>query len=57
MSARGAVHQTAEKLALVDSRVADLQRLRAVLKDLIGRCDQRSGKVACPIIESLARQG
>ncbi|MDH4174732.1 MAG: Hg(II)-responsive transcriptional regulator [Betaproteobacteria bacterium] len=46
-----------EKLALVESRVADLQRLRGVLKDLIGRCDQRRGKVACPIIESLARQG
>jgi len=47
----------AEKLALVESRVADLERLRGVLKDLIGRCDQRRGKVACPIIESLARQG
>ncbi|MEO8717118.1 MAG: Hg(II)-responsive transcriptional regulator [Burkholderiales bacterium] len=46
-----------EKLALVESRVADLQRLRGVLKELIGRCDQRRGKVACPIIESLARQG
>lgn len=44
-----------EKLALVESRVADLQRLRGVLKELIGRCDQRRGKVACPIIESLAR--
>ncbi len=44
-----------EKLALVESRVADLERLRGVLKDLIGRCDQRRGKVACPIIESLAR--
>jgi len=46
----------AEKLALVESRVADLQRLRGVLKELIGRCDRRRGKVACPIIESLARQ-
>jgi len=46
-----------EKLALVESRVADLQRLRGVLKELIGRCDRRRGKVACPIIESLARQG
>jgi len=46
-----------EKLALVESRVADLQRLRGVLEDLIGRCDRRRGKVACPIIESLARQG
>jgi MerR family transcriptional regulator, mercuric resistance operon regulatory protein len=46
-----------EKLALVESRVADLQRLRGVLKKLIGRCDRRRGKVACPIIESLARPG
>jgi hypothetical protein len=45
-----------EKLALVDSRVADLQRLRGVLKELIGRCDRRRGKVDCPIIESLARE-
>ena len=47
----------AEKLALVESRVADLQRLRGVLKELIGRCDRRQGKVACPIIESLAQRG
>ncbi len=44
-----------EKLALVESRVAALERLRGGLKELIGRCDQRRGKVACPIIESLAR--
>jgi len=46
----------ADKLALVETRVADLGRLRRVLQDLIGRCDQRRGKVACPIIEALARQ-
>jgi MerR family mercuric resistance operon transcriptional regulator len=45
----------ADKLALVESRIADLERLRGVLKELIGRCDRRRGKVACPIIESLAR--
>ena len=45
-----------EKLALVEARVADLQRLRGVLQDLIGRCDRRRGKVDCPIIESLARE-
>lgn len=44
-----------EKLALVESRLADLGRLRGVLTELIGRCDRRRGKVACPIIESLAR--
>lgn len=45
----------AEKLALVEARVADLERLRAVLRELIGRCDRARGKVGCPIIESLAR--
>jgi len=44
-----------EKLALVELRVADLERLRRVLKNLIGRCDVRRGKVACPIIETLAK--
>lgn len=44
----------AEKLALVQARVADLLRLRGVLQELIGRCDRGGGKVACPIIESLA---
>jgi MerR family transcriptional regulator, mercuric resistance operon regulatory protein len=47
----------AEKLALVESRLRDLERLRGVLKELIGRCDRRRGRVACPIIESLARRG
>jgi len=45
----------ADKLELVESRLADLDRLRGVLRELIGRCDRRRGKVACPIIESLAR--
>ena len=44
----------AEKLALVESRVTDLERLRGVLKDLIARCDMRRGRIACPIIEALA---
>jgi len=47
----------AEKLAIVDSRVADLQRMRDVLRRLIVQCDRRRGKVACPIIESLAGRG
>lgn len=45
----------AGKLALVESRITDLERLRGVLKELIGRCDRRRGRVACPIVESLAR--
>jgi len=43
-----------EKLVLVESRLADLGRLRGVLTELIGRCDRRRGRQACPIIESLA---
>jgi MerR family mercuric resistance operon transcriptional regulator len=43
-----------DKLALVESRVADLERLRGVLKDLIARCDVRRGRIACPIIDTLA---
>lgn len=46
----------AEKLALVESRLADLARMAGVLRGLIRRCDRRRGTVACPIIESLARQ-
>ena len=44
----------AEKLALVEARLADLERLRGVLQELIARCDVRRGKVACPIIATLA---
>ncbi len=47
----------AEKLVLVESRLADLERLRGSLTDLIRRCDARRGKVTCPIIESLAARG
>ncbi|MFY9316696.1 MAG: Hg(II)-responsive transcriptional regulator [Burkholderiales bacterium] len=45
----------AEKLALVEARLADLDRMRGVLKDLVARCDVRRGKVACPIIATLTR--
>ena len=43
----------AEKLALVENRIADLERMRGVLTDLVARCDVRRGKVACPIIATL----
>ena len=43
----------AQKLALVQARLEDLDRMRGVLTELIGRCDARRGKVSCPIIESL----
>jgi len=44
-----------EKLALVESRLADLARMRGVLKGLVARCELRRGRVACPIIETLAK--
>ena len=44
----------AEKLVIVRSRLADLERMGGVLAALIERCDAGRGKVACPIIETLA---
>jgi MerR family mercuric resistance operon transcriptional regulator len=44
----------AEKLAMVRERLDDLERMRETLEALIRRCDAASGKVHCPIIESLA---
>lgn len=46
----------AEKLALVEARIADLDRMRGVLKELVARCDVRRGKVACPIIATLTER-
>lgn len=43
----------AEKLVLVENRIADLERMRSVLTDLVARCDVRRGRVACPIIATL----
>lgn len=47
----------AEKLALVEARIADLERMRSVLGELVARCDVSRGKVACPIIATLTEQG
>jgi MerR family mercuric resistance operon transcriptional regulator len=44
----------ANKLALVRTRIADLERMRAALESLIERCNAVRGRVACPIIETLA---
>ncbi len=41
------------KLALVEARIADLQRVRRVLIGLIAECES-GGKRTCPIIDSLA---
>ena len=42
------------KLALVESRLTDLNRLRKTLRELIARCDTSRGKVSCPIISVLS---
>jgi MerR family mercuric resistance operon transcriptional regulator len=42
-----------KKLADVRKRLADLQRIAAVLADLVGHCATTRGKVACPLIASL----
>ena len=43
-----------KKLAIVERRIADLNRMRRTLKTLIGQCETGSGKIACPIISTLA---
>ena len=40
------------KLALVESKLVELARLRGVLQDLVAACDQPHG-ASCPIIERL----
>lgn len=43
------------KLAEIDARLADLQRMRATLGDLTARCAGRGDIRSCPIITALAR--
>jgi MerR family transcriptional regulator, mercuric resistance operon regulatory protein len=42
------------KLAIVESRLTDLNCLRRTLRELIARCDTSRGKVSCPIISVLS---
>ena len=50
---RGAREIAAQKLSQVESRMADLMRMRAALRELVRQCD--AGRVrACPILESFA---
>ncbi len=42
------------KLASVENRIADLNRMRRTLKNLIAQCGVSGGRVRCPIIETLA---
>jgi len=56
-SCRSARSLAEEKLGLVKARIADLERMRGVLEELIARCAVRRGKIACPIIATLSGQG
>lgn len=44
------------KLAAVEARVADLNRMRRMLTKLISECESGNGLIACPIISTLSRQ-
>ncbi len=52
-SCRAASEKAQRKLADVRARLADLQRLEAVLAELVGRCESSRGKVHCPLIAAL----
>ena len=59
IDAKGACKETralaVEKLALVESKLVELARLRDVLQDLVAACDQPHG-ASCPIIERLGTE-
>ena len=42
-----------DKLATVRDRLAGLRRIERALRDMIGECNRRRGKVCCPMILAL----
>ena len=42
-----------QKLALIESRIQDLQAISEVLKDLINSCESQKNLETCPIISAL----
>jgi Hg(II)-responsive transcriptional regulator len=45
---------TQARLSQIEDKLADLERMRSVLSDLLDRCRQTQAAQACPIIETLA---
>lgn len=45
---------TQARLGQIEEKLADLQRMRGVLSELLHRCRQSASTQACPIIETLA---
>jgi MerR family mercuric resistance operon transcriptional regulator len=43
-----------QRLAEIDAKLADLKTMRDALAGLVRRCEHTHGKVACPIIATLA---
>ncbi len=41
------------KLAMVESKMADLRSMQEALMDMIGRCGRGDGQETCPIIRAL----
>ena len=41
------------KLAIIEARIADLNRMRRLLKDLIAECEEGKRPRSCPIIATL----
>jgi len=44
---------TEDKLAEIDQRIAELQRMRSALAELNRQCSGRGPVAGCPIIEAL----
>ena len=42
------------KLMAVEARIADLDRIRRMLRTLVAQCETGKGRIACPIIDSLS---
>lgn len=45
------------KLGEIRSKIGDLQRIEAVLDEMVGRCRAVRGKVSCPLIASVHLAG
>ena len=45
------------KLALIEARIADLTRMRRLLKGLISQCEEGKRPRSCPIISTLTAEG
>lgn len=53
-SPRSEVRQQAKKkIEEIDSKIADLQRMREGLQSLVGKCHGNGSVVGCPIMEAL----